>query len=274
MTLYVCGPAEEATKASKAHYAYHTKTGTPICEKARREAAWDQAQRREGRVIVDYQPRLVNQWVCGPAEAATGPGRGHRDWHSRNGTEPCPKSIREATWSWAERREGRPLPDYQPKFTRKMGGHVCGPAEAATEGSYAHYGWHRWNGTPICGKAQHEWRWRQAEYRINAIIEDYEPFAELNWDVPTSVYMIAWEDGTRYYGITHKPVEDRVYDHSISDRPVGDKLRSGMEHKVETLCVAPNRWVAMEIETLAIRSGNPWGELLNRQHNPDYVFGK
>ena len=51
---WVCGPAEEAAVASKAHSAWHERNGTEPCLLARKESAWWLAEFRTGMTIDDY----------------------------------------------------------------------------------------------------------------------------------------------------------------------------------------------------------------------------
>ena len=85
-------------------------------------------------------------------------------------------------------------------------------------------------------------------------------------DAETFVYQITFLDGDRYYGITSRDPMVRWKEHQGKDSLLGKKLRSGIVFITEVLCVAPNRRIALDIERMAIQSGNPWGALLNDIH--------
>ena len=265
---HICGPAEDATGPSGAHYRWHLRHRTPTCGKAKREFAWKSKEKRLGRSIPDYAPPTLLEFECGSEEAAEGPSNRHYDWHLRRNTAPCGKARREASWSCAERRAGHPLPDWKPRYNLK--GHICEDAVAAQTASRAHYDWHHYWDTPPCGKATAEFAWWTLEKKRGYAIPDYDAETRMgtDWDAPTTVYQHTFIDGDRYYGISSNP-EYRWQQQKWETSPLGDKLRSGAMFITEVLCVAPNRRMAMEVERMAIKSGNPWGRLLNRIHNEE-----
>ena len=90
---------------------------------------------------------------CGEAHEATTPGSGHYEQHRKRGETRCPKSLAEMAWAAAEKRAGRPLPDWEPYEPPT---HECGQADEATEPSAAHYGWHHHRGETPCPKSRAE----------------------------------------------------------------------------------------------------------------------
>ena len=204
----------------------------------------------------------MDDYICGDAADATGPSYAHYKWHRNRGTDPCGKARHENGWAEAQHRVGHPLETYEPRY---RDGYECGPAEDAEGPTTRHAQWHRKAGTPVCGKALAEDSWYVMEKDYGKGI-DYT-YGEGVMDGPTTVYQYTFLDGDRYYGRTGKKVERRWEEHEVADTPVGRKIRSGMAFVTEVLCVAPNRRMAMEIERMAIKSGNPWGKILNIIHN-------
>ena len=202
---------------------------------------------------------------CGPREAAEGPSGKHYDWHRYHQTPQCGKAKVERNWLEAEQSAGHPLPDYEP--VRNMDGYECGTADEAVGPSTGHYHWHRRNGEDPCGKAIREHSWKGAERAAERPLPDYEPNTMYDPDAETFVYQITFIDGDRYYGVTSRNPEVRWREHRGTDTPLGRKLRSGTMFMTEVLCVAPNRRLALEVERMAIKSGNPWGSILNDFHN-------
>ena len=271
-TNYVCGDADEATSPGFRHYMKHNNEGTSPCPKSLKQYAWYYAEVRAGCSLPDYQWKLNNikDYVCGTADTATRPDTSHYEWHRRHKTPACDKSKAENAWHYAEYRAGHSLPDYQWKPRTKSDGYKCGTAEEATSPNGNHYAWHLNSKIKPCDKSKKEKAWYIAELKKGKPLPDYVYKGPLDWDVPTSVYQITFIDGDRYYGITALvDVEERVREHQKADSPVGDKIRSGVVFIAELLCVAPDRYKALEIEKMAIKSGNPHGSLLNRQHNQD-----
>ena len=78
------------------------------------------------------------------------------------------------------------------------------------------------------------------------------------------VYQITFLNRDRYYGITYATLEHRLRQHRWQNSRVGKRMKSGEAFTAEVLCLAPTRKQALEIERLAVRSGNPWGKVLNR----------
>ena len=205
----------------------------------------------------------VARHTCGEAQDATGPGNGHSHWHRRLGTPLCGKARTELNWYAAERKAGRSLPDYKP--VRNYAGYECGPAEAATGPSAGHYKWHRRYDTAQCGLALREMAWRNAEVTAGHPIPDYEPHSMFDPEAQATVYQITFLDGDRYYGVTAREPETRWREHWGRQSPLGEKMRSGVPFVTEVLCVAPTRRQAREIESMAIKAGNPWGAIINLQ---------
>ena len=270
MNGYECGTEEEATGPSGKHYDWHKNNNTDYCGKSRLERLWYNAELVAGYTIPDYQrtrnPNGHSNYICGSADEATGPSTAHYSWHRKRDTEPCDKSIREASWYSHEKYVGYPVADYK---QRELVTYQCGPAEEAEGASSGHYGWHKWWETEPCPKSKKEQAWYAAEARLGHSLPDYEYYGTLDKNVPTSVYQYSFVDGDRYYGITCRDVETRWLEHQQADTLVGDKIRSGILFATEVLCVAPDRYQAEDIERLAVKSGNPWGRLLNIQHNQD-----
>ena len=77
------------------------------------------------------------------------------------------------------------------------------------------------------------------------------------------VYQVTFLSGDRYYGITSRTLTERLAQHRGGGTRVGRRMNAGETFTVEVLCVAPTRKQALEIERLAIKSGNPWGKVLN-----------
>ena len=204
-------------------------------------------------------------YECGPAEAATGPSLKHYKWHRNRRTAICELSRREAAWYQAERRVGHAIAEYSPLSPL---GFECGTADDAERPSFRHYMWHRRRGTAQCGLSRAEWAW----YNIcnnDGRLPDGAGFVRLQWDIPTAVYQYSFVDGDRYYGITSRDPATRWMEHQYDQSPLGEKIRSGAVFVTEVLCVAPDRYRALEIEEMAIKAGNPWGRLLNRTHNEE-----
>ena len=266
-TKHICGEREDATGPSRAHYAWHYRRGDPRCGKALQEYAWYWAEAKSESPIPIFVPdRNRDGYQCGTEADAVAPSRNHYKWHKYAGTPVCGLAQREYGWAIAESHAGRVIEDYQP--ARHQGGYVCGAAADAESASGGHYGWHRWFGTQPCAKSLAEKAWEAAERRAGRKLDSHVPFAQ---DVPTTVYQITFLDGDRYYGLTSLLPETRWKEHQVADTPVGRKIRSGTVFVTEVLCVAPNRRQAAEIERMAIKAGNPWGNLLNIQHNEEVV---
>ena len=56
-----------------------------------------------------------------------------------------------------------------------MAEHICGPPEAATGPSMAHWAWHQRYKTERCGKSLRERAWYSAERRAGCPLPDYQP---------------------------------------------------------------------------------------------------
>ena len=257
MDKHICGDKSKAVKPSMAHISWHKRRGTAPCGRARKEASLYQLRRQYGP---GWEPvRNMDGYQCGTAEDAGAPSSAHYAWHRRQGEEPCGKAIREHSLVGVLRRLGEIPEGYEP-VSNHRGGYECDSEEAATVPSTAHYEWHRRQGDEPCGMSRWEYNWATAERKHGQPIPDWKPYG---WDTPTCVYQISFVDGDRYYGITSHQPELRWREHANADTPVGRKIRSGVIFVTEVLCVAPNRRMAMEVETMAIKAGNPWGNLLN-----------
>ena len=170
---HICGSADEATGPSVAHYSWHKKQQTSVCEKAKRENAWYSAERRTGITIENFEYKEKVHYDCGSAEDATGPSVAHQGWHRANKTLVCDKALKEAAWYRAEKRKGQKIVDYQWNPHPSRATYVCGSAEDATGPSSKHYSWHRKQGTAQCDKAKAEMSWMGAERRAGNSIPDY-----------------------------------------------------------------------------------------------------
>ena len=73
-----------------------------------------------------------------------------------------------------------------------------------------------------------------------------------------------------YYGITCMPIEERIDGHIAGDKEAGMRIAEGELYLVEILCELPNKKEAEAVERVMIRSGNPYGRLLNIRENPWY----
>ena len=277
--FHECGEASDATGPSQSHYAWDKKHYGKPCGLAREEYSWYEAERRAGHPIEDLTAWRTRErtsrkgiplvsYECGEAVEATEPNVAHYAWHLYNGTECCPRSRKEFAWSKAQDREERVIKDFdwQPK---NMGGYECGTAEDAERPTSSHYSYDMTHYGKACDKAKVEGAWAAKERSLGRPVPDYEPYSDLDWDAPTSVYQYTFLDGDRYYGITSRRPEVRWQHQTRENSRLGEKIRSGVPYTTEVLCVAPDRRQAVEIERLAIKSGNPWGNLLNDQHNPD-----
>ena len=78
------------------------------------------------------------------------------------------------------------------------------------------------------------------------------------------VYQITFLSGDRYYGITSRTLPERLAQHRRGGTRAGRRINQGEAFTAEVLCVAPTKKEALEIERMAVRSGNPWGKVLNR----------
>ena len=78
------------------------------------------------------------------------------------------------------------------------------------------------------------------------------------------VYQVTFLSGDRYYGITSRTLNERLSQHRRGGTRAGRRINRGEAFTAEVLCVAPTKQQALEIERLAVRSGNPWGKVLNR----------
>ena len=181
--------------------------------------------------------------------------------HAREGTSACRRAHIEASMDRYLRLYGS-LEGYKYKGAGWHKGYDC-DSEAPLEANSAHMSWHRKRKTEVCRRAYEE----MAMYRYHrkyGTLEGYKyKDRSVLFDKTTRVYMLTFEDGACYYGVTSWSVESRVAEHARHESKVGAKLRTGIAYKVETLCIAPTRRQAEELELLCIKSGNPFGELLN-----------
>ena len=171
---YECGEAEDATGPSTKHYRWHKRNGTEPCGLSIKENRWQRAERKAERAVPDYKmTRRVGDYVCGTAEDRERPSGAHAGWHYKRGEKPCEKALAETAWYGAVRRAGGAVPDFE--YVPLAAQHICGEAEDATGPNGNHSGWHRHNGTPVCGKAKREAAWYQAENTAGHPIPDYRP---------------------------------------------------------------------------------------------------
>ena len=99
-------------------------------------------------------------YVCGPPEAATGPGFGHAVWHYERGEPACGAALRAeggARAAW----KGIRWEDFEYK-PRRVADYVCGPAELATEPGQGHRSWHKRRGERPCAAANAAAAWARA----------------------------------------------------------------------------------------------------------------
>ena len=190
---HVCGEAEDRERASTAHAYWHWVHGQKPCGKSRAERAWRKAELKYGRTIPDWYPgwrgapyrrgyRLA-VWECGEASKAERPTNAHVKWHKKAGEVPCMKAKAEAAWRDAEKRAGRPLPDWNPNdYAPYRGGpYECGGAEDRELPGYGHLRWDlRYRGK-ACAKARAEARWSAAEKHYGRAIPDWYPGRKEGW---------------------------------------------------------------------------------------------
>ena len=264
---HICGTAEDATGPNQAHYDWHKYNKTDYCDKSRREIAWYNAEKNAGHPLPDWEPFIPEVYVCGTGEEATKPGSGHHQWHIRNETEPCDKSLWERSWYMAERHAGETIPNWRPP---EPVSYPCGPPEDAEGPSTAHYGWHNHNGTPACGRAKKENAWDAAEKRYGYPLPDYEYLAGKDRSKPTALYRITGgKDLDIYIGISQTP-DDRYQQHHTANTLVGEMLRSDTRRYFEILHWYPNWDKAEQAEKQLIKEGNPFGgRVVNITHR-DY----
>ena len=195
-----------------------------------------------------------NVYVCidGPVTEASARAA-HYLWHRTNGEEPCPQSRKEVA-AYQRLRECGTLDGWE-----YIGGGVdydCLNDDGSVQG--AHAGYHRKYGEPVCRPSLSQ----EARYNRKRKSGSAEGVAGLHF-----VYQYTFLDGDRYYGITSRQVRFRHINHLSADSAVGRKLRSGAGYVLETICECPNREAALEVERLAVMSGNPWGKILNAAVN-------
>ena len=257
---FICGPAEDATETSVAHYGWHTRRGTKPCGRSKAEAARYRAEYNAGRSLPGYRyrPRRA-EYQCGTADdyIPVNPGTGHYEHHRRNGTEPCGKSKRELSHYVTQRKQGRELPGWEP---RKAEAYVCGTGEAEVKAGNGHRNWHQRNGTEPCGAAKAAATLYQAERRNR--VADIPPGAT-EGRKPTWLYTINFGNGTFYYGITAY-LRRRLLEHYAADTEVGRRLRAGMIYNFRPLYRLPNRYWAVRMETGIVRNLSEYPQMLNK----------
>ena len=180
--FYECGDdLEDASEPGQGHRAYHIYREEEPCLKSVAEARWADAEQRHGP-IPDWRPgwrkRPPVAYQCGTEPER--PGKGHLAWHRRKSTEPCPKSKAESNWATAEKKAGRPLPDWKPwkpgmprPASRKYE-YRCGGFDDRQTANVNHKAQHIREGSEVCAAAEAESLWRAAEYRVGHPIPDWE----------------------------------------------------------------------------------------------------
>ena len=207
---------------------------------------------------------------CGEAEDRKEPSRDHFMRHIDDGTKPCPKSMEENEWWRAERRAGRPLPDWEPiQGYRSPGMYTCGDTNEREFAVEAHYNHHINLGEVPCPKSRAEAAWKRAERRAGYPLPDWEP-KRIKWFAPTYLYRIVFHTcGSVYWGVTCQRPETRWAEHRVATTPLGKKLRADTNYTAEVVALYMDRRTAEEQERRLIEQGNPFGPLLNVKYNPD-----
>lgn len=148
-----------------------------------------------------------------------------------------------------------------------------------------HYRRHRTAGEAPCPRAETE---NEIYSRFVELDDDGE---ETEWtppgwkpyrgkknpdSLPHRIYIIRFPEPPgglppdRYYGMTRKPITQRVFGHiHIDGAENGWRIMSGEPYTARMLSEHPNRAEAEAEEERLIRAGNPdGGRLTNRRHNP------
>ena len=252
---YECGDESEAVDASAAHAAWHWRRKEEPCGKAKAEKKMYQALIAEGGSKRKWRPA---RYECGEEADATEAGTGHSAWHKRRKEEPCGKAKAESRLYQRKHYgyEGRVYYDHQ-----------CGEMEDAVYASTAHVLWHRKRGEVSCDKGLEEARRSRLKHSNGQM---RLPMKVMNWNRRHWVYQITFLNGDRYYGITLKMPKYRWEEHLRDKSILGEMMRSGLPYTAEVICETPNRREARRVERMAIASGNPWGRILNIQHNHHY----
>ena len=248
--------SNQIPQVSQSHYNAHMRRGEPPCSMASHEKGLYIHWWKFG-TLADYRPQTDFLYDC--LSQIPKPGPGHYGWHRYHRTDPCQMSRYEFSLHKYHRKHGT-LADYQKPFS-----YDCKAAPVAP--SRNHYAWHRTHKTKPCLTAQFEHALFTRMYLAGDDLGDYK--VRQFTDGPTKVYQITFlSDNARYYGRTRKPdVEKRVQQHARNHPRLAPRIKDGEIYRVEQLCEAPDWRTAGEIEVLAIKSGNPWGPLLNSTHN-------
>ena len=237
------------------HYFAHWRRGQEGCPQALAEQAAHKWKRNHGGLEgFAYRPH-IEEYLCEPHPDWI-PNSAHRSRHLSAGETPCGWSLLELQ---AHRYQQRGDPFAERIFN-------CAWDDGGTD--EGHYQWHRKpDKPPTCDVARAQYMRYHRIYRTGT--------TELGdrLDRPHRVYQITFLDGDRYYGITARTLNHRLTGHlSLEGYEVGDRLQAGEPYTMEQLCETPDGREAQVLERMMVRSGNPWGRVINRVHNPEYGY--
>ena len=195
------------------------------------------------------------------------PNGGHLVAHRRTEEEPCPQSRRErSAASWVREHGSLAGWKYKP---HPPGGFYYSDCDtiAPVVPTARHYKRHRREGSMYCLRSLLE-RSAKSWENSKGSLDGWE--ASLFDSNTHRVYQVNI-GGDRYYGRTVRNLELRLLQHrrKQSLSIVGERMNAGELYKAETLCEFPgDRFSAIMLEMMCIRSGNPDGKILNEEHNP------
>ena len=262
VTEYECGDFADATEPGGGHASRHEYYNEELCGKSRAERAWAKEEWKQGRPIDNYEFKPREPHICGGAADYQEPtARGYQH-HRQADEEPCPKAVIEARWAAAQRREGRPLPDWIPP---EPVSYACGEAHEAEEAGWGHSGWHRARNEPVCPKGRREAAWAQYQNDTGRVVDHYEPGQPLDYDIATYLYVRRFVDADYYWGMTSNNPTDRWDDQNRETADLSRKLRTGIRCLSAVVAVCPDRYQTADLERIAIQTGAP-DLLLNIQH--------
>ena len=204
------------------------------------------------------------------------PNKGHHEAHrvGRLPGSPCFQSLRERSAYKYLKRNGtlEGWKGYQPQFTGKTRFEFDCEATGPIVPNATHWQQHKRDqkkgGPPPCERSAVE----MSAYTYQRKHGDLVGWDSTKWAKGRMckhiVYKIMLINGDWYYGITSWPLAERLRYHIYNKSAVGVRLDAGELSWSETLCELPNRMEAEEVERLMIRSGNPYGILINKDDNP------